>query len=550
MDKLSEQYQEFFGPLSPAQRTMFGGMILLVIVFVGLLFYWALKPDYTLLFGSLQPDAAGEIIEELDSQGVRYRLEDNGRSIYVQSDRVHQLRINLASSGFTRNDVQGYELFDANALGMTDFMQQVNKKRALEGELARSINSLEQVEFTRIHLVLPERSPFQQSRVEASASVVLTLKRGMRLRSEQVEGITSLIAGSVEGLDQSSVTVLDQNGNRLTDGLDSHSDFASGSMQMQLRKKTEAYLTERGQSMLDRVLGPGNSILRVSAEHDFDRLVRESDIIDPESRIVISEERRSETDRDESSQLVPIDEFTPIDRRGESVVTSSRDNERTTQTRNYEVNKTRELYEKTQGEIRRVTASVLINYKQRVGVNENGEQVLTNEPYTDREIEEFREVVRVALGIQPGRGDELSITQIEFYDPTANDPRSYFMDQPTPWNDIIRWSVILFTFLLIVALIYNIRKKMGTQETGLVMGYPRQTIEEVPMDEGDEESTPKLEDMTDEEAADFIDKKISGQARKQLQQKAYVMEEIKDFVELKPAEAAQVIRAMMTADED
>ncbi|MCC5914342.1 MAG: flagellar M-ring protein FliF [Balneolaceae bacterium] len=553
MKQLADNFQEFYGPLSPAQRTMFVGMIAAIVLFVGLLFYWALKPDYSLLFGSLPADSANEIVMELEEKGVPYRLEDGGRSIYVPSGDVHSLRINLAAEGFTSSDVQGYELFDANSLGMTDFMQQVNKKRALEGELTRSINSLDQVEFSRIHLVLPERTPFQQTSVQASASVILTLNRGKRLSTEQVEGITALVAGSVQGLNMEDVTILDHNGNRLTDGLESRADSGSGSLQMQLRKKTEDYLTERGQTMLDRVLGPGNSILRVAAEHDFDRLVRESDIIDPDSRTIISEERRTDINNDESSQMVPIDEFTPIDRRGETVITSNRNQESTTQTRNYEVNTTREIYEKTQGEIRRIAGSVLINYKQQYITNDEGERELVSEPYTEEEIAEFREVIRNALGIQPNRGDEITITQMQFHDPMADDPSGWFVDQPTPWGDIFRWGVILVTFGLIVFLIYSIRNRMGAESTSVMFK------EEFARDFQDGSGSPEipegeemqnLEDMTEEEQADFINNKLSGSARKQLKQKEYVLEEIRDFVELKPQEAAQVMKAMMSEDED
>lgn len=553
MKQLAENFQEFYGPLSPAQRTMLIGMLSAIILFLGFVFYWALKPDYTLLFGSLPAESAREIVQELDEQGVNYRLDDNGRSIYVQRDRVHELRINLAAEGYAQPDVRGYELFDENSLGMTDFMQQVNNKRALEGELARSINSLEQVEFSRIHLVLPERTPFQQTSVEASASVILNLKRGQRLRTEQVEGITALIAGSVEGLEAEDVTVLDHNGNRLTDGLESHSDFASGSLQMQLREKTESYLTERGQTMLDRVLGPGNSILRVAAEHDFDRLIRESDIIDPESRTIISEERRSEVNNDESGQLVPIDEFTPIDQRGETVITSTRDNESTIQTRNYEVSTTREVYEKTQGELSRVTGSVLLNYKQSYQTNDQGERVLVSEPYSAEEIEEFREVVRVALGINPERGDELTITQVEFYDPTAEDPHS-LMDQPTPWNDIFRWMIILLTFGAIVYLIFSIRRRLDPDADVVRMELPgkkvgSETEGETPLVTGDSALQAALEEIEDEEEREFIRSQLSARDRRQVEEKAYVLEQIRDFVELKPEEAAQVMKVMMTTED-
>lgn len=547
MGTVSERIENFLGPLSGAQKAMFFGLTLVIVLTLVITFYWALRPEYTLLFGSMQADAATEVVEELNERGVSYRLENDGRSIYVEADKVHELRLSMASSGVTSSSDQlGYELFDENTLGMTDFMQQVNKKRALEGELARSINNLNQVESSRIHLVLPERTPFEQSSVEASASVILNLRRGTQLNNEQVKGITSLIAGSVEGMNADAVVVLDQSGNRLTDGMNSQSEYASGSMQIQLKQDVESYLTSRAQSMLDRALGAGNSLLQVSVDHDFDRLVRESDLIDPDSRTIISEERRSDVSTNEASEQVPFDEFTPIDRRGETVVTSNQNDESTVQTRNYEVNKTREIYEKSQAEIKRISASVLLNHKQVMEEGEEGEVEYTTVPYTQDEVNEFREIVRVAIGIQPGRGDELTITQLEFFDPLANDPDGNYTNQPLQWYEIVRWSIIALTFFAIVALIYSIRKRLISGDSQLLMKmpansgeYPKNGISIIEEEEG-----------MDEEGEDFIDKKLSGQARKQLEEKTYVMEEIKDYVELKPLEAAQVMRAMMTSEEN
>ena len=548
MSNLTENFQEFFGPLSPAQRTMFVGLVASIFIFVGIIFYWALKPDYTLLFGSLDPDTATELVEELETKGIKYQLQNSGRSIYVPSSKVHELRMQMATTGRMHTDIKGYELFDENSLGMTDFMQQVNKKRALEGELARSISSLNQVEHARVHLVLPERTPFQNSSVEASASVILNLKSSQRLQQEQVEGITALIAGSVDGLNPEAVVVLDQAGNRLTDGIQSQSDFASGNLQMQLRQNVESYLTDRAQTMLDRALGPGNSLLRVSVEHDFDRLIRESDLIDPDSRTIISEERRSDQTTDETSQQVPFDEFTPVNQRGQTSVISNRMNESVTQVRNYEVNTTREIFEKSQGELKRISASVLLNHKQTMQENENGEMVLVSEPYTAEEVNEFREVVRVALGIQPVRGDELTITQIQFFDPLANDYQGLYVTQPTPWSEIIRWGIILITFLVIIFLVNGIRKRMDMGESVLTVSeLPSGKTGTVSLPLSEDEERP--DDMTEEEYEDFIDKKLSGKAKKQLEQKAYVLEEIKDFVELKPNEAAQVVRAVMSNSE-
>lgn len=544
MDKFTDAFRDFFAPLSTAQRAMFIGLAAAILIFVGVLFYWSLKPSYTLLFGSLKNESAQEIVQELDERGVEYQLKNGGQSIYVQSDKVNELRIQLAPMGAPQSDVKGYELFDSKSLGMTDFMQQVNNRRALEGELARSINSLKQVESSRIHLVLPERTPFKQTSVKASASVIVTLK-GDGLSKKHVEGITSLIAGSVEGLNKSNVTVIDQAGNRLTEGVEAESEFASGDLQMKLRKETEAYLTQRGQTMLDRVLGPGNSMLRVSVEQDFDSLVRRSNNIDPESRTLISEQRSQESSTNEDHKMVPVDEFTPMEQRGNTAVVSTKDNEVSSRTRNYEVNKTKEVFKKAQGKIEHLSASVVINYKQTTE-EQNGEQVIVNEPYSQEKMQEFKEVVSSALGIQPERGDELTIKQVQFWDPTQG-PRGNMVDQPMPWSNIFRWGLILATFAAIAGLIYSIRKQYTGTEQGLVLGLSDQSANAL-WSQDDNEQVTEMEQK--EISGETEEEQEEEFAPKQLEQKKYAMEDIRDFVELKPAEAAQVVRVMLVADEE
>ncbi|MFP8488663.1 flagellar basal-body MS-ring/collar protein FliF [Gracilimonas sp. Q87] len=546
MNKYTEAFQNFFGPLSNAQRVMFVGLMVIIIAVVGSIFYWSQKTDYSLLFGGLQPEAAQEIVAELNNQGISYELREGG-TLYVPDDKVYELRMQLATlGGSAATDVKGYELFDSNSLGMTDFMQQVNKKRALEGELARSINSLQQVEFSRIHLVLPERSPFEQASVEASASVILNLQKGNKLKEEQIDGITALIAGSVESLEAANVTVLDQAGNRLTDEIDYEGEFGFGSSQMQLRQKTEAYLTDRGQTMLDRVLGAGNSILRVSVQHNFDRLLRESDLIEPDSRTIISEERREQTDANEASEPQPIDARLPPEQRGNPVVVSSNEATSSSETRNYEVNRTREVFEKTQGELVNVTASVLLNYKKEMGEGPEGEQIATYEPYPEEAVEEFREVVMLALGMKEERGDQLSIKQIEFFDKELIGVDEYYNNQPMFNNNILRWSLIGLTFIAVILLLNNIRKKMGDGDLNVMSEFKAddQLERAVQKDvlEGNKEEGALREGENAQTALS------DQQKQKQLPQKNYSKEEIVNFVELKPAEAAQVVRAMLTSD--
>lgn len=557
MNKYFQLFQDFFGPLSPAQRIMFIGLFFVIVGMIGGLFYWSQQEDKMLLFGSLDSESAQEIVAELESRGINYSLEDGGSSIYVPSDRVHELRLALAPMGSGFTDVQGYELFDTNALGMTDFMQEVNKKRALEGELSRSINSLDQVDFSRIHIVMPERSPFDETATEASASVILNLKPNRNLSPEQIEGITALIAGSVEELDQNNITILDQAGNRLTDAIDYESEFTMGTTQMQLRQKTESYLTERGQSMLDRVLGAGNSILRVSVEHDFDRVTRESDFIDPDSRTVISEEKRETVNNDEIREPVPIDNLTPIDQRDNAVTVSANNNSNVIETRNFELNRTREVFEKGEGDIQRITASVLLNYKQVTNINEEGDEVIAFEPYSTNEVQQFREAVELAIGIKPERGDLLTINQSEFFTTQYVSGNTFMATQPVYTNDIVRWVVIGITFGVILFLMSGIRKKMNI-ETEMAINSDFQGNTELPPGAtyaslpANASGAPALEPAFDEDG-NVIEPTISVEDFNQpppLPEPTYNKDEIKEFVELKPAIAAQILRAMMSPDED
>lgn len=540
MYSIVDKFKEFLAPLSTAQRTLFFGLIIAITVFMGTLFYWALSPSYTLLFGSLDQEVAREIVTELEERGVDYELNNGGQSIYVPGSRVDKLRLELAPMGAPQSDMKGYELFDNNSLGMTDYMQQLNNRRALEGELSRSVNSLQQVESSRVHLVLPERSPFEEASVEASASVLLTLKRGEKLGRERIDGITSLIAGSVEGLDAKDVTIVDHAGNRLTDESPNKEMFASENGGMESKQKTENYLTERGQTMLDRVLGPGNSIIRVAVEKDFDSLVRESNKIDPESRTLISEQRDEERHVQEGSEMVPVDEFTPVEDRGETSVVSTNEDEITSRTRNYEVSEIKEVYKKSQGEIRNISASVLLNYKKVMKENEQGEMVWETESYSEEELQKFREVVASAIGLQPERGDEITIKQVQFWDPSELSPRGNMIEGPWPWSRLLRWGLILAALALIVWLLYSLRNQAYDQP-GLVIKSPFGKKQQVLTDDHDDQ---RLEDMSERELEELMDSGDKEEVQA-LEGKKYDLEEIVNMVELKPEKAAKIVRAML-----
>ncbi|SMO59450.1 flagellar basal-body MS-ring/collar protein FliF [Fodinibius sediminis] len=533
MAQYIDAFKNFFRPLSGAQKTLFVLLSVGILSLTSMLFYWALQPSYSILFGSLSSESAQEIVEELQSMGISYELRDNGQAIMVPRDKVYDLRLQFASEGASGSDYLGYELFDQNTLGMTDFMQQVNKKRALEGELARTISNLRQIESSRIHIVMPERSPFQEATVEPSASAILNLRKGQQLDKEQIQGIGALIAGSVEGLTIEDITILDQLGNRISEDVLMTEEAMAGSGHMRLKETTENYLTNKGQSMLDRVLGTGNSIVRVSTEHNFNKVVRESNSVDPESRVIISEEKQSETNNSMSQQ--PNPRQMPGD--NAMVPTSEEMDESSVQLRNYEVSKTRETLQNSVGEIERISASILLNYKKTTTTNEEGEQVTSYEPRTQDELDQLRNTMASALGIQQDRGDMLTLTQVKFQDPYEN--MSYennLFNQPYNWFELIRWAIVAVIILVIAGLAYRITQNADMPLDSLLTKKEQNRLS------GEEQE--KYLEGESRETEDIYKKKMSQEA-KALADTSQATDEIKEFIDTNTGEAASYVRSMM-----
>ncbi len=548
MSKITQYISAFFEPLNSAQRMLFGLFSMAILVGLGFLFYWAMQPSYTMLFSSLPAESAQEIVEELESMGVNYKLENGGSTIMVPQSKVYNLRLKFASEGHGSISYKGYEIFDNNALGMTDFMQRVNKKRALEGELARTINSLSQVSSSRIHLVLPERTPFQQTSVEPSASVILDLKGNQTLSNSQVQSIAKLVSGSVEGLNPDKVVILDENGNRLTENIRSEDEWASATSEMKIRQEAESYLTHKGQTMLDQVLGPGNSILRISTRHDFDRVTRESNLIDPDSRVVLSEEERTEATEDVHSEPITVDQFTPIEQRTESIVVSEKANESSTVVRNYEFNKIHELYEKSVGEITQVTASVLMDYKRETVVNPDGTTTIQQVPHTQEDIQEIEQIMANVLGISAERGDRLTVTQIKFQEPSVQpDSQGFFLEGPLSYEQLFRWLLLAAALITVLVIVYRMTRRF---EVGLVpmdLNYQAEVIDGA---EGRDAADGRyITDAGGESSAgDIYKNKLSPQAQKQIEDHDTMSEEITEFIRGNSKEAANVVRSLMTSE--
>ncbi len=385
---LPGQFKDLFDRLTFSQKISLAVVTVVTVAAIVALLAWANRPQYTILFTDLSSSDAAKIRDNLQDDKVPYKLESGGSTILVPTDRVYDLRLKLAAQGIPSQPGVGYEIFDRTNLGMSDFVQKLNYRRALEGELGRTITSIAEVEQARVHLVMPERALFKDDEKQPTASVVLKMNGRSRLSEDQVRGIATLVARSVEGLDPENVTILDSFGNLLSGLRDTHSSVGLSATQLELQHKVESYLAAKAQTMLDGVLSPGRSIVRVNAELDFQQIERTREIYDPESAVVRSEERMESTGDDGGG--------TPT--REENTLS------------NYEINKTVEHLVNSGGSIARLSAAVIVDGNYR----EAADGTMEYSPRPPEEMTALANMVRGALGVRDERGDVLEITNIAF----------------------------------------------------------------------------------------------------------------------------------------
>ena len=564
MNQILESIGRFFKPLSAAQKVLFGLFTVAIIATVATLVYWSTRPNYSLLFSSLSPKSAQSIIDALKKSSEPYQLKDGGASIYVPQKDVYNLRIQFASQGLANSDYKGYDLFDNNNLGMTDFMQHVNLQRALEGELAKTINSIKQIQSSRVHLVLPKRSPFSDSNVKATAAVIVDTKPGRSLTASQIQGISDLVAGSVEDLTPDRVTILDQHGNKISQNVDNPT-LALSSAQLKIREADESYLTQKGQSMLDQMLGAGNSILRVSTENDFDKLTRDSQKIDPDSRTVISEEEHKDSNNKINGPVAP----NPPSVNGTTTQAgnANRNNQQSSVSiKNYEVSTVHEQYQKPVGTIKRITATVLLNYKRDRKKTAAGKDTVVYTPYTQAELNQIGASVKTALGMDATRGDQLTINQFHFEDDFTSDSMpspTYFTDTDST-NQWIRWGVLIAALAGIFYLLYSLVGKnsggrsliqlesgqtdqlalSGRGQGNLPVGRQTQSVNAAKQ----LAEYKKVQD--DEVVSDAYREKLSKEARNLFDMNSKEITDVKDYIEDNAADAANIVKSMLLYEPD
>jgi len=371
----------------PRRMAMIGVGVIALLAILGVS-RWATKPEMVAAFSGVPLESVGKMTDALDAAGVAYQLERGGTDVMVATTDLARARVVLASSGMPAQGRPGMELFDQPSWGMTDFAQKINYRRALEGELERTISTMKGIERAQVHLAIKETQAFRRaSDTPAEASVVVKLRNGQRPEADVVRGISQLVASSIDNLEAQRVAVLDDGGRLLSRMLDANDPTSMSSAQLEQQRAVEDHLSEKAAAIVSQIVGNGNATVSVAADLSFDQVERMSQVVDPEKQALSTEQKAEITPGTDGGA-------------GSSNVASSFDNSRTVET-----------IKAATGVVKRLTVSVLVNDRRDAkGVN-------TTRPQA--ELEQIEALVRNAVGFDSTRGDMVKVVSTAFEGLTA-----------------------------------------------------------------------------------------------------------------------------------
>jgi len=473
------QLQANFKVLPLGRKVAVVAVALSTLIGIVLLVVWTNRIDYQPLYFNLSPEDAGVVVEELKDQKISYRLSANGRTVMVPSGKVYDLRLNLAGRGIPSGGGVGFEIFDKTDLGTTEFVQKLNYQRALQGELARTINQFAEVEQSRVHVTLPEKTLFLEDERKPTASVVVKLRSKGTLKKKQVQGIVHLVAGSIEGLEPENVTVVDVDGSVLSSGASDGSQLTGlTNSQREFQREVEEGLEKRVQTMLERVVGKGKAIVRVTASLDLRQEEKTEEIYDPDSAVIRSEQRTE----DKSKVSNPVAMGTPgvaanlSETGGGTAGVSSSNVNKTSETMNYEINKVvRRIVEPT-GKKKRLSVAVLLDGTYEVTKGEGGKEEYKYIPRTDEEMKKYENIVMKAVGYNTERGDQIEVTNIPFETVRLTEEEKKAMERESLWGTMWKAVPTLVTLLIVALLILLVLRPlvkwlmMPVKEIGMIAG--------------------------------------------------------------------------------
>ena len=383
-----------------------------------ILIFVANRTDYRPLFTNLTSEDAGEIVKKLKDAKTPYQITPDGKGILVPSDKVYELRLTLASEGIPQGGGVGFEIFDRKNFGMTEFVQKLNYQRALQGELARTIGQINGVEQARVHLVIPEKSLFKDNERPATASIVLKMKSNRALQDSEVQGVVHLVAASIEGMDPEQVTLLDSRGKILSKGGSSDATTRMTTAMQETQRSYERNVEERVQSLLDRIVGGGKSVARVTASFDFKQVERVEEKFDPETIAVRSEQRTEEKGSSTTSGAGVPGVQTNLGRTAAGAGATSGGGSKNDETLNYEVSRSTSKTIEPVGALSKISIAVLVDgkYEEPAAVKDGQVAKAKYVPRSPDELQKIETLVKSAVGFNLERGDQLSVQNIPFQD--------------------------------------------------------------------------------------------------------------------------------------
>lgn len=456
-------------------------LAVLGLVAVGLLVFFAFialrfsTEPKALLFSDVGVEDAAKMVAELDAAKVPYELRGDGSMIYVPQTEVLRLRMMLAEKGLPSGGTVGYEIFDnADALGTTSFLQNINHLRALEGELARTIRAIDGIQGARVHLVLPERELFSRERREPTASIVLKVNRDA-LSAQQVKAIQYLVASAVDGLAPGRVSIVDERGTLLASGAGDDGQAIFASSVDERRTGYESRLRTHLENIIQRVVGADKARVEVTAQMDYNRITQTSDLFDPNGQVVRStqtvEDTSSSTDGAKNDGVTVGNNLPNANLGGTDAESGSKQaTNRTEETVNYEISRTTKTEVLEPGRVKRLSVAVLVDGSYTQG--EDGATVYT--PRSQPELDKIEALVKSAMGFDEARGDQLEVVNLQFAPRPELDAGTAASEEPAGFMGFTRADIMrlvelgVLAVLALVAMFFVARPLLA--KTGVLSG--------------------------------------------------------------------------------
>ena len=459
------QFKAIFSSMSSGKIITLFILVAGTIAGLVVLISWSGQPEFMPLYSRLSAEDAGEVVAKLREQKIPYRLSQNGTTVQIPSERIYEVRLDLASQGLPRGSGVGFEVFDNAKLGMTEFVQNINYQRALQGELSRTINGLSEVESSRVHIVMSPRSLFIENEEPASASVILNLHPGRWLAEDQIQGIVHLVSSSVPRLTPDHITIVDQDGKLLAGLKDQPSITKLSADHLDFQQRKERAIEKRVITMLEKVLGKDKAIVRVACDLDFIQHEKTEEKYFPDNQVVRSEQLLNEVSKQKESSPMGIPGLASNITQGHPTQTQTAatpEYQKEDKTRNYEIGKMTSREVMPVGKLQRLSVAVVVDgiYKTiTVGKGDKRHEERKYEARSPEEMSKLENIVKRAVNFDESRGDKVEVANIPFeteklIEPPPVEGLSRLFDQLKAHSSIFKFIAaglfIAFTFIFVL----------------------------------------------------------------------------------------------------